>query len=49
LRQFELDGGYGFLNRFELLADAFDGFLVTHRSLVPSKRPLILIRSFRID
>ena len=30
LRQLELDGGYGFFNRFELLADGFDGFLVTH-------------------
>src|SRR6516225_6501583 len=32
LRQLELDGGYGLFNRFELFADAFDGFLVTHRS-----------------
>ena len=39
LRQFELDDGYGFFDRFELVADAFDGFRVTHRSLVSSKRP----------
>jgi hypothetical protein len=39
LGQLELDDGYGFFNRFELVADAFDGFLVTHRSLVPFSRP----------
>jgi hypothetical protein len=32
LRQLELDDGYGFLNRLELLADAFDGLLFLHRS-----------------
>ena len=36
LRQLELDYGYGFFNRPELFADALDGFLVTHRSLVAS-------------
>jgi hypothetical protein len=35
-RRLELDGGYGLFNRFELFADAFDGFLVTHRSSVPN-------------
>jgi hypothetical protein len=33
LRQLELDGGYGLFNRFELFADGFDDFAVTHRSL----------------
>jgi hypothetical protein len=44
LRQLELDGDYGFLNRLELVADALDGFLVTNRS-VPSKRSLIILQS----
>jgi hypothetical protein len=34
-----LNGGYGFFNWLELFADAFDGFLVTHWSLVPSSSP----------
>jgi hypothetical protein len=32
VRQLELDDGYGFLNGFKLLSNAFDGFLVTHGS-----------------
>ena len=39
LRQPEFDDSNGIFNGFELLADALDGFLVTHRSLVPSSRP----------
>ena len=43
LRQLELDDGYGFLNRFELLADAVDDFLFIHRPFVPSSRPLVIL------